>query len=331
MNHTSTNGSRAVLALLAGTTILLSGCAVPKMLQEPFEQGVYEDILERQAQGVPMEDEKLKNLPAMTAADYERLGDTYLTRGQMPLARAKYQKALDLEPSSWRLEYKLGCIYLRENSPSEALPYFRQMTARDPMNSRGWEGEGRALLAMNEHEAAETALKKAIRLDSGNWKAQQSLGMLYDDLGRMDEAIAAYQAALRVRPVEASVLNNLGVAYYLKKDYPMAITTLEKALQSTRPEDRKRVYNNLGRAYARSGTYPRAVDAFRRGSDLPTAYNNVGVILLEQDRPRDAVGCFQKAIQASGNYYAAAHDNLSVAKSRSGGAGDSSRGELACP
>ena len=58
----------------------------------------------------------------------------------------------------------------------------------------------------------------------------------------------------------------------------------EKALSSARPEDRKRVYNNLGRAYARSGSYPRAVDAFRRGSDLPTAYNNVGVVLLEQDR-----------------------------------------------
>jgi tetratricopeptide (TPR) repeat protein len=317
------------LGVLFASAILSSGCSVPKFLQEPFEQGVYEDIMERQAQGVPVEEETIKNLPEMTSADYEKLGDTYLSRGQLGLARSKYQKALDLHPGEWRLEYKIGTIFLRQNAPAEALPYFKSMIARDPSNSRGWEGEGRCLLAMKDHESAELSLEKAVRLDSGNWKAQQSLGMLYDDLGRLDEAIAAYKSALRVRPVEASILNNLGVAYYLQKDYPLAIETLEKALSTARPEDRKRVYNNLGRAYARSGQYPRAIDSFRRGSDLAVAYNNVGVMLLEEDRPASAVRCFQKAMTASPNFYAAANENLVIAKDRAkaGGGG----GENACP
>jgi len=323
MNNYRINGCRAAVVLVAAGVLLSSGCAVPKMLQEPFEQGVYEDILERQAEGVPMEDEQLKDLPAMTAPDYEKLGDTYLGRGQMGLARAKYQKALELDPRSWRLEYKIGTILLRQGAPVEALPYFRSMVARDPSNARGYEGEGRALLAAGEHEAAETALRKAVRLDSGNWKAQQGLGMLYDELGRYDEAITAYKAALRVRPIEASILNNLGVAYYLKKDYPLAIETLDRALRTARPEDRKRIYANLGRAYARSSQYPRAIDSFRRAKDLPTAYNNVGVVLLEQDRPKDAAACFQKAIEVSPSYYAAAHDNLAAAKDRTGGGRDS--------
>ncbi|MFN2376853.1 MAG: tetratricopeptide repeat protein [Candidatus Binatia bacterium] len=312
------------IVLLGGCVALLGGCAVPKMLQEPFEQGVYEDILERQAEGVEVEEDQLKDLPAMTAADYEKLGDTYLGRGQAGLARAKYQKALDLAPRDWRLEYKIGTILLRQGAPADSLPYFRSMTARDPMNARGFEGEGRALLALGDHENAETALKRAVRLDSGNWKAQQGLGMLYDQLGRLDESVTAYRAALKVRPTEASVLNNLGVAYYLRKDYPQSIDTLERALRSARPEDRKRVYNNLGRAYARSGDYSRALDAFRRGSDISTAYNNVGVVLLDQERPRDAAACFEKAIQTSPRYYEAARDNLAAAKGMSGGGRDSS-------
>lgn len=308
-----------LLVLLTGTALVAGGCAVPKMLQEPFEQGVYEDILERQAEGVPVEEGQLEKLPAMTSADYEKLGDTYLGRGQLGLARAKYQKALDLDPRSWRLEYKIGTILLRQGAAADALPYFRSMIARDPYNARGYEGEGRCLLSLGDHEGAEVALQKSVRLDSGSWKAQQGLGMLYDDLGRYDEAITAYKAALRVRPVEASILNNLGVSYYLKKDYPLAIETLEKALRTARPEDRKRVYSNLGRAFARSGQYSRAVDSFRRGTDLPTAYNNVGIVLLEQERPADAAGCFERAITASPRYYAAAQDSLSVAKDRSGG------------
>ena len=309
-----------LLAASAAGALLLQGCSVPKMLQTPFEQGVYEDIMERQAQNVAVEDDTLKELPAMNSADYEKLGDTYLSRGQIGLARVKYQKALDLDPGNWRLNYKVGALLLKQNQPNDALPYFRAISSRDPMNSRGWEGEGRALLALGEHEEAEKLLKKAVRLDSSNWKAQQSLGMLYDQTGRLDESVAAYKAALKVRPVEASILNNLGVAYYLRKDYPLAIETLEKALRSARPEDRKRVYNNLGRSYARSEQYTRAIDAFRRGSDLATAYNNVGVVLLDQDRPRDAAGCFQKAVDASPSYYAAARDNLAVARDR-GGAG----------
>lgn len=316
-----------VVCLTAGA-MLLQGCSVPKMLQEPFEQGVYEDILERQAQNVPVEENTLKNLPAMTAVDYEKLGDTYLIRGELGLGRNKYLKALDLDPASWRLNYKIGTVLLKQNSPVDALSYFRAITSRDPMNAYGWEGEGRALLALKEHDEAENALKKAVRLDSGNWKAQQALGMLYDDLGRLDEAVAAYKAALKVRPAEASVLNNLGVAYYLRKDYPLAIETLEKALRSSRPEDRKRVYNNLGRAFARSGAYLRSIDAFRRGSDIAAAYNNVGVILLEENRPRDAVGCFQKAVNASPSHYQAAADNLAVAIDRAGG---SAGGAGICP
>ena len=303
--------------LCVGT--LSSGCAVPKVLQEPFEQGVYEDILERQAQGVPMEDSKLKDLPAMSAADYERLGDTYFSRGQLPIARVKYQKALELDPRSWRLEYKLGTLLLRLGIPADALPFYQSIVARDPSNSHGYEGEGRALVALGDHEAGERALRESVRLDSGNWKAQQALGMLYEQTGRLDEAIAAYRTALKTRPAEASVLNNLGVAYYLRKDYSLAIETLERALRTARPDDKKRVYNNLGRCFARSGSYSRAIDSFRRGSDAPTAYNNLGVILLEQDRPRDAAGCFQKAAQTAPSYYSAAQENLVVAMDRSGG------------
>jgi Flp pilus assembly protein TadD len=319
------------VAVMLAAGVVAGGCSVPKFLQEPFEKGVYEDIMERQAQGVAVDQKELKDLPEMTSADYEKLGDTYLMRGQMSLARAKYQKALDLHPGEWRLEYKLGTICIHQDLPNDAMPYFRSMTQRDPSNSRGWEGEGRALLALKDQEGAEAALTKAVRLESGNWQAQQALGMLYDDLGRPDDAIAAYKAALRVRPVEASILNNLGVAYYLKKDYPSSIETLEKALHTTRPEDRKRVYNNLGRAYARSGQYPHAVDAFRRGSELSVAYNNVGIVLLEQDKPADAATCFDKAMKTSTHYYAAAQENLVIARDRARAGGGAGHGESACP
>lgn len=301
---------------LALVATLSGGCSVPKMLQEPFEEGVYEDILERQAEGVAVDENQLKDLPAMTAADYERLGDTYLSRGQIGLARVKYSKALELDPSSWLLQYKIGTLFLKQGAPADALLQFRSIVVADPANARGHEGEGRALLALKDYEAAEAALLSAVQLDPTIWKAHEALGVLYDDTGRLDEAVQSYKRALEIRPAEASVLNNLGVAYYLRKDYPQAIATLKRALPLSSEEDRRRVLNNLGRAYAQAGDYSASFESFRKGSDVSSAYNSLGLALLQQNNPRRAAACFQKAIETSTRHNEAAVENRANAMAR---------------
>ncbi|HYB97580.1 MAG TPA: tetratricopeptide repeat protein [Candidatus Limnocylindrales bacterium] len=299
-------GALAVACLALG----VSACAVPKALQTPIERSTYRDILERQAEGVAVEEETLKKLPPMTAADYERLGDTYLMQNKLGLANVKYVKALELDPTAWKVRYKLGVLLLKQNVPQQALLYFNEIVTMDSMNARGHEGRGRALLAMGQHEEAEKALRTALDLDSGLWKAHETLGVLCDALGRFPEAIEAYQTALKIQPNEPSVLNNLGVAYYLSKDYGRAISTFERALTVTPAGERARVYNNLGRAYAKTGSYPRAYEAFRKGADPAKAYNNLGLIYLEDGRTKQAASCFQKAIHASPTYYAEATENL---------------------
>lgn len=309
---------------------------MPKILQEPFEHGVYEDILERQAQGVAVEERELKELPALTAADYERLGDTYLRRGQSPLARVKYEKARELAPNTWRLEYKIGSILLHEGAPGEAVEYFRRVEALEPMNARGYEGEGRALLAAGDHEASEVALRKAVELDSGSAKAHEALGVLLDKLGRLDESIVHYEAARKARPRDPSILNNYGVSRYLRRDYDAAIDTFQLALTLTPDREKPRVYNNLGRAYAKAGRYQSAFDSFRKGADAPTAYNNLGLIFLEENRLGKSAACFQRAMDASPRYYGDAAENLAVAMDRLSSESDADAGRspaqsAACP
>lgn len=325
---------RVGVALIAASTgIGVGGCSIPTMFSEPFEQGVYKDILERQAEGMPVEDDKLQNLPPMTAKDYESLGDAYLARNELAQAENKYESALQLDPTAWQLHYKIGLLMLKSGSARDSLAHFDAIVNTDPMNARGYEGRGRALLALREHEQAEVALRRAIDLDSGLWKAHEALGVLYDQLGAFDESIVQYRAALAVRLDEPSVLNNLGVAYYLKKDYAKAIETFERALSFTPEAERARTFNNLGRAYAKTGSYARAFESFRRGADAPTAYNNLGLLYLEEGRARQAASCFEKAIQESPSYYAAANDNLVTAKQNlsESDAGEGVRVAAVCP
>lgn len=325
---------RISVALVAGLTgVGAGGCSIPTIFSQPFEQGVYEDILERQAEGMPVADSKLKDLPPMTAREYESLGDAYLSRNEVAQAQNKYESALELDPGAWQLHYKIGLLMLKSGSPRDSVAHFDAIISADPMNARGYEGRGRALLALREHEQAEVALRRAIDLDSGLWKAREALGVLYDQLGAFDESIVQYRAALAVRRDEPSVLNNLGVAYYLKKDYPKAIETFERAVSFTPEAERARTYNNLGRAYAKAGSYARAFESFRRGSDAPTAYNNLGLLYLEEGRARQAASCFEKAIQESPSYYPAANENLVTAKQdfSQADAGEGVRVAAVCP
>lgn len=335
MRSRSSRWGRApvVWAFVAWASLGAAGCSIPKILSQPFEKGVYEDILERQAQGMPVEETKLQKLPPMTAKEHESLGDAYLARNEVAQALGKYESALMLEPGAWRLHYKIGVLLLKSGTPAEAIGHFDAIIGADPMSARGYEGRGRALLALREHEQAEVALRRALDLDSGLWKAHETLGVLYDQLGNFEESIGEYRAALAVRRDEPSVLNNLGVAYYLKKDYPKAIETFERALSFTPESERARTYNNLARAYAKSGSYTRAFESFRRSSGAPTAYNNLGLLYLEDGRPRRAVACFEKAIQESPSYYAAANENLVTARQtlRETAAGEGVDRGAACP
>ncbi len=291
-----------------------SACSVPGILSEPFEHSIYKDILERQAEGMPVEEDKLQNLPPMTAKDYESLGDAYLSRNEVDQAQSKYEGALALDPSAWQLHYKIGLLMLKSGYPRDSLSHFDAILSADPMSALGHEGKGRALLALGEHEQAEVALRRAIDLDSGLWKAHEALGVLYDRLGDFDESIVQYRAALAVRRDDPQVLNNLGMAFFLKKDYPKAIDAFERALSFTPEAERARTYNNLGRAYAKTGSHARAFESFRRASNVPTAYNNLGLLYLEDGRFRQAATCFEKAIVDSPSYYAAANENLVTAK-----------------
>ena len=49
-----------------------------------------------------------KKLPEMTGDEYERLGDTLLSRGKLHIAFMQYERSLKQNPGNLRVEYKKG-------------------------------------------------------------------------------------------------------------------------------------------------------------------------------------------------------------------------------
>jgi Flp pilus assembly protein TadD len=299
--------------LLVGTMGFWGGgCASRQESQVTLRPAEYRKLLEQQKTGKPVDEALRKELPEMTVGDYEALGDTYLRNGNLTMAFVQYDRALRLEPTSTRIRYKSGLLFLKKELADEALQEFQTVLQQDAQYALAYEGMGQALLKKGQLEEAESSFRKAMALQKDLWQSANFLGMIYDRRQQFDEAIAAYQYALKLRPEQGFLFNNLGLSYYQKGAYEKAVQHLQQALQKGYAQER--VFNNLGLALAKLGRYPEALEAFTQGGDKARAYNNVGVVCFTDGKYAEAIAFLQKAVALNPSYYAKANENLQAAQ-----------------
>jgi tetratricopeptide (TPR) repeat protein len=301
------------IAMVAGVGLITTGCA-SRYPQTSIQAGFYKRMMERQKAGMAVDPDPLKNLPAMTAGDYETLGDNYLRQDNINMAFVQYNKAINMKPESVGLRYKIGRLFLKKGLPQEAIKEFEAAIAKDPQYALAYEGLGQCHFEMKNLEAAEQALLKAITLDDQLWSAHNLLGIINDRNLKFDEAIKRYQTAIAINNRNGSLYNNLAMSYFYKGSYDQAITAFGNALALSDPQEQKKIYNNVGMTLVKLKRYDQAFEAFKRGSSEAVAHNNMGIVFLQQGKPKEAIASFEKAIESNPSYYAKASENLKMAK-----------------
>ena len=108
--------------------------------------------------------------------------------------------------------------------------------------------KGEALFMENKPQEAAAYLENAVAEDPAHVQAYLYLGIVYEQLGRADEAIAAYRKILdRAGNLSAAVAANLGNVYFKKGDAAAAERCYTQALEA----DPGYASACLGRANAR--------------------------------------------------------------------------------
>jgi Flp pilus assembly protein TadD len=276
-----------------------------------FDMSEYRKMMERQKSEQAMESDEPPG-PKLTVEEEERAGDLEAQRRNLPMAALHYTKVLTADPTKNSVRLKLGQLMLQQGMFDVAATQFQDMLTRDPKSAPAHQGLGQTFLQQGKLREAEGALTKAIELDPSSWLSHNLLGLLYDQEQRHDEAITEYKVALDLHPNERGVLNNVGLAYALKGDHETAIHFFEEAVAagSTSPK----LHNNLGLAYAHRQRYADALESFKKATDEPRAYNNLGMALLGIGDAKVAVVCFEKAIELEPRYYKKAAENLRHAR-----------------
>lgn len=297
---------------LLATLFSIGGCAGAKR-QVSYNPGEHQQVIERQKAGIAPSDDQISNTSKdISAQELHRLGDLYLQQGNPSLAIVHYQKALDADPSLFRIHAKIGDMFLKKGLAQDALQHFQEVLTHDDHDAVALEGVGEAYFRMGKEEEAGASFRKAITLKPDRWQTRNFLGMLLDRQKRHQDAIAEYEQGLRVRPDEAILLNNIGLAYYLLGRYEDAVRSFQQALYTG--SGQPKIHNNLGLALAKLKRYQDALESFRSGSSEEEAYNNLGAFYLSSGESGQAIACFKKAIDLSPRYYEKANENLMLAK-----------------
>ena len=293
--------------IIPGIMIGQLGCAKRNLQQDTLKE--YRKMMEKQkAVSAKEEQEALKKIPDMTAEGYERLGDQYLSQGNLETGFIQYDKALRLDPKQTRIRYKIGRLFLEKGLPEEAKKEFQQILKGEPNHALSHEGMGRVYIKTGEISEAEKSFLTATQLDSNLWQAHNFLGIIYDRQRRFEDAVNQYKIAISLHPNDSTLFNNLGMSLFLKEEYEKAIKAYFEGLKID-PSNGK-ICNNLALALYKLGRYGEAFEAFKKGGDEATAYYNIGCLYMMEEKYYEAIQAFEKAVEIKPGFYLKAHENL---------------------
>jgi serine/threonine-protein kinase len=167
-----------------------------------------------------------------------------------------------------------------------------------------------------KHDLAVEEFQQALSLNARDASALAGLAHAYENAGRIADAEVTYRQAAAMRPDDWDGYNNLAGCLQRQHKYSDAIAQYQHALQLT--PDNTPVLMNLGGAYIDSGdprNLPLAESALRQSIALNSsyqAYANLGFLLYQEHRYREAVQSTHQALNLNSSDYAV-WDNLRLA------------------
>ncbi len=146
------------------------------------------------------------------AAAHNNFGLALQSRGSWTRRSPNYRAAIRLKPDHAEAHYNLGIAL---DSPGEAGRGDRRIPRGDPAQARLRRGPLQPRHRPEDQGKLDEAIaefRAAIRLKPDYAEAHINLGIALQDQGKLEEAIAEYRAAIRLKPDYAEAHYNLGLA-----------------------------------------------------------------------------------------------------------------------
>ncbi len=186
----------------------------------------------------------------------------------------------------------LGISLIRQGNLREGLERLLEANKLDPENAKIHNELGLAYRDLGIYEKSIVHFKKALALRPEFPEAQNNLGTLYLLLKKWNLALDCFQIAVSdiLYRTPHFAYNNMGLAYYNKRDYQKAIENYQKALKFF--PSYSLCYENLARAYEAISSFQEAIESYKKSiyhaPNYPTSHFNLARLYLRLNRNDEA-------------------------------------------
>jgi Flp pilus assembly protein TadD len=172
------------------------------------------------------------------------------------------------------LTYARALHALDQNA--QAVAVLQGLAIQNPEDLTILSAYGKALADAGRLKEAADVLTRAHTPERPDWSVLSAQGSIADQMGNHEEARGYYEAALKIRPNEPTVLSNLGLSYALSKQLPRAEETLLLAAKQAAAD--VRVRQNLALVLALEGKFAQAEEWSRHDLSPIDAAANIAMI-----------------------------------------------------
>ncbi len=179
--------------------------------------------------------------------------------GHRQMGTSEGRKPLEYgNPSSF---YRKGKRQFDSHHYQSSFNYLRQALQIDPTYAQAYFGMGFLYARFDMNDASIRMYEMALRFDPNHIEAMNNLAMMYFHSGNYDDALELIQKAVAMNDT-ADGEYNMG-SIYLERNQPSeAIAAFEKAVKM-RPNDPS-IFNNMALAYEKAGRKQEAEDSWNK-------------------------------------------------------------------
>jgi predicted O-linked N-acetylglucosamine transferase (SPINDLY family) len=185
----------------------------------------------------------------------------------------------------------------------EAERLYREVLARRPAHPQALHRLGMLAYRAGRYEAARDWMSRALEVEGGDAGRYNDLGLVYQALGRFEEAVECYRQAITRKPGYVAY-HNLGLALASLSRYHEALVYYRKAL-AVKP-DLAESLNNSGYALNSLGRSAEAIPLLHKALAINPAYAeahvNLGIAHFNARRLDEAARCYKAALAFRPDY-----------------------------
>ncbi len=230
----------------------------------------------------------IRSLPASTRAGYlERLGNIEISRGNTRRAQSLFLEAYHMSPAhppEWLAQAAESAMQAKDWQ--EATQWYRALAENEriPRKTRaGYDARlGVALASLGRDQEAVAAYDAAIQLGDATPSVHENRGIVLMRLGRAAAALSDLRAAYDAHP-RADLALSLGYAHQAAHQPGLAIVFLRRALTdrpALLPAQKQQASAALGYAYSDTEQHDKAASCFEKALGIlpsSTSFRSCGV------------------------------------------------------